>query len=243
MAQFVKTTENLGFQHHGRALRISPGVAPQLLLARFALLVLGRLTKFLSYYRDKGVMAIVVEGDTRPEPKVVPLTGNLVDAVFSQRNCANLNTPQSRKRVRRETPQEPPPDSRSPPAPAASSADDGGGDDNVDDGVSAAKLDSRFFGGPPPLPAVDNANNATVAAMYGTAPGPSNFVVEPFHLPLEGNDRSPYSGRPAKRRRGSSSCSSAEAWAKGALVDIGEVTRKLGYLKRAQKLNELMGWI
>ncbi len=36
VAQFIKTTENLGYQHHGRALRISEGLAPQLLVARLA---------------------------------------------------------------------------------------------------------------------------------------------------------------------------------------------------------------
>jgi hypothetical protein len=244
VAQFVKTTEDLGFQHHGRALRISPGVAPQLLLARFALLVLGRLTKFLAFYKDKGVMAVVVVGDTRPLPKVVPLTADLVDAVFSQRNRANPNTPsgsQSRKRIRRETPQAEHTDSRSPPVPCASCANDD--DDGDEDGFSAAKPDSRSFGGPPPLSAVVNASDATVAAMYGGALEPSNFGVEPFHLPLEGCDQSPDSGRPAKRRHRSSSCTSAEAWAKRAVVDIGEVTRKLGHLERAQELNELMGWI
>jgi hypothetical protein len=45
-------------------LRISPGIAPQLLLSRFALLVLGCLTKCLKFYCDRGDMAVVVKGDT-----------------------------------------------------------------------------------------------------------------------------------------------------------------------------------
>jgi hypothetical protein len=55
VARFFKPTDSLGYVYHNREVNINAGVAPQLLFARFALLIFDSLISFIRAYRRDAI--------------------------------------------------------------------------------------------------------------------------------------------------------------------------------------------
>jgi hypothetical protein len=87
VAQFIGLTNYLGWAHHGRKMHIDAGVAPQMLLARFALAILGKLGPFLLYYCGKNLPVEVVHKD---ETEQAVLTAEDVARIFKHSCRINM---------------------------------------------------------------------------------------------------------------------------------------------------------
>jgi hypothetical protein len=212
VAQFVATTNDVGAEHHGRALHIK-GVASQLLLARFAMLILGRLTKFLDYYKEAGVLAVLTRKDKEVVEYVEPLKESVIQAIFNERKRANPNTPggRSSKRSRGGTPRK------------AAGGLDGGTDDHAlatgvesDSNAAMSQLSSYFNASMPPSPVDEQDGDGIRAIDWSGGAGEGSAFVFRCVSPLTYNNR--------KRRFLS--------------LDIERLQHQIEQLKKAQDYNE-----
>ncbi len=224
MAQFVATTNDVGPEHHGRALHIDKGVASQLLLARFAMLVLGRLTKFLDFYRKIGVLAVLVRKDIEVMEYVEPLKEADIDAIFAEPKRANSNTPGGRsgKRSRVGSPRQ-----------AAGGVDESKDDHALatpyeyDSNVATSQPSSSLGASMPPSPAVVQDGGGIRASDRPSAAGGSGALTYRRVSPPTLHYR--------KRRCLSVSSSSAVTWTE---TDVDLLHNKMEQLKKAQDYNE-----
>ncbi len=107
VAYFFNKTDSLGYHFNHRLIRMSRGVAPQLLFARFAMVIFDDLINFISHYRDEGLPVLIAEKVYPAPPSLKTLSPEMTAKILpaARQGSTSAGGEGSKKRSRVNTPQ------------------------------------------------------------------------------------------------------------------------------------------